>query len=355
MSESPTRRLDSIDVLKGFGILFVVTNHCFARTTRKFAGSEVTDDSLLYFINRFIHFAVPLFLFVSCALLTSSLLKRYELGRYAKSRWRKNVVPYIIASLGYFGLMAGQVSAETAHGPYQFLEQLLTGKAYFHLYFTVVLIQAAVAVPIFVRFLRGRTLDWRWTLLVALALQWATFYFQRDVLQASRPGSLLIWYWVPLLLGLAVASDPGLKERLKPHRWQLLVGAIVLGVAYSIVSVWDGSGSDWINGFYALYTGILAITLWVSVDEFPRGWVRTLLAALGQISLPVFLVHPAIMHYLGGPRVTSWIGQLPGAGFWYWALVLGLSVLAARHILHFALGRYLLGESPRSVSASTAS
>ena len=134
-------RDDAVDVIKGIGIFFVATNHCFSRTARKFLGVEVTEDLVLYAINRAIHFAVPVFLFVSCAMLARSFTARPDMRRYATARFRKTIVPYVVASILYYFLVFGTLWPPTWP---DLLARTATGRAHFHLYFTIVLIQEIV-------------------------------------------------------------------------------------------------------------------------------------------------------------------------------------------------------------------
>lgn len=351
MSEQPARvRSDAIDVLKGFGIFFVVLNHSFSRGSRKFLGAPVTEDATLYGINRAIHFAVPIFLFVSCALLTRSLVRSGNLGQYFQSRWRKTIVPYLIASVFYSWVFIG-LPWMLEDGWTSFVRQVLTGKASFHLYFTVVLIQVSVAVPILVRLLKGRTLDWRLALAIGVVLQVAMYELQRRVFHWDRPGSIILWYLVPLLLGVAVGTIQDSASAIRPYAKRLAALTLLAGALYVFASTVHFRGvpgkSDIINGTYVLYTGFLALLLWTVVPDHPKGTVRQFLLALGRVSLPLFLVHPAVMYLIGGRRFTAAFSAMPGDIFWYWLTTLGLSYLAARLILATSVGRAVLGGAPR--------
>lgn len=361
-------RRDDIDVIKGFGIFFVVLNHCFARTSRKFGLTAVTEDSWLYFINRLIHFAVPIFLFVSCALLAQSVARKFDIRRYANSRWRKTVIPFLLASLFYWRLVNGSPLGSQD----RFLELVLdtvSGKASFHLYFTVVLIQASVLVPVIVLFLKKLNggsnvpqLPWLPVLMIAAALQLVVFYAQREWWHLDRPGSLITWYLVPLLVGVTVGTQD-FRSQASRFRKLLLSFAVLFGLAYALVAVvstdrWQAS-SDLINGTYVLYTGFLALALWLYADILPASKLRAGLADLGRRSLPLFLVHPAIMFALGGPKMTSLLLKLPFPGLWFWLLTLTLSYGFARIMFATRLGRAILGEdappakSPPAATATT--
>lgn len=263
----------------------------------------------------------------------------------------------MVASLAYF-LLSYWPDVTSIEALRDFVVQALTGKAYFHLYFTIVLIQASVLVPMLVWLLKGRVIDWRYALLAAMGLQWVAFQLQREVFQVARPGSFIFWYMVPLFLGIAVGTDQGLRDRLKVRSASLLWTAIFLGLAYSWASIvhlygWSAS-SDMINGLYSAYTGILAITLWVACDQYPKGFIRTFLSRLGRISLPLFLLHPAIMFLFGGPTLTTAIAAAPASGLIYWAGVLTVSYLCAIFALRLKFVRLILGESTRKVTTDSA-
>jgi surface polysaccharide O-acyltransferase-like enzyme len=346
MRDQTPSRNDAVDVIKGIGILFVVTNHCFARTSRKFLGVEVTEDLALYAINRAIHFAVPVFLFVSCALLARSFAKRSEVLPYARSRFRKTAIPYLIASILYYFLVFGTLAPDTWA---DLSHRIITGRAHFHLYFTIVLIQISVIVPLLVKGLATRKLPWQFAALGAVVLQVAMYTIQREWLQWERPGSVFLWYLVPIFLGVAVGRDRGATDDIQ-RSTPLLGGIAVVSMAayvWSSVAPLRGAeaSSDLINLTYALFTAALALVLWAAAPTWPTGRLRTYLRKLGEVSLPLFLVHPAIMFLLGGPRITSLLKLLPGPMLVYWALTLTMSYGFAVIATKLRLGQIILGQT----------
>lgn len=346
---SAVQRNEAIDVLKGIGITFVLLNHSFARGSRKFLGTSVTDDPILYAINRAIHFAVPVFLFISCALLARSLAKRFDLGKYARSRVRKTLVPYLVASLLYF-LWSNGNPFTTAWDWQRLGVNLLTGKSSFHLYFTVVLLQAGVAIPFLISLSNGR----KWSIPVAfgagIAAQLAVYAAQRAWFGWQNPGSVLLWYILPLVLGIAVGMDTASTEKLRKHL-PMLGLATVAGLAiYVWVSVGKFYGhpgtSDQINGSYALFTATLSLFLWTVSSEWPKGIARTYFNAIGRVSLPVFLVHPFVMSLAGGPRLTNIFLAIPGGWFLYFLTIVSISYGFAIGFSKLGVGRWVLGQGP---------
>jgi surface polysaccharide O-acyltransferase-like enzyme len=348
-NDQKVQRNEAIDVLKGIGITFVLLNHSFARGSRKFLGTSVTEDPILYAINRAIHFAVPVFLFISCALLARSLAKRFDIGKYAKSRARKTLVPYLVASLLY--LLWANGNPLTSAWDWQRLGvNLLTGKSSFHLYFTVVLLQAGIAIPFFISLSNGR----KWSIPVAfgagIAAQLAVYSAQRAWFGWQNPGSVLLWYILPLVLGIAVGMDTRSTEKLR-KQLPLLGAATLVGL---VVYVWVSIGkfyghpgtSDQINGSYAVFTATLSLFLWTVSSEWPKGIARAYFNAIGRVSLPVFLVHPFVMSLAGGPKLTNIFLAVPGGWVLYFLTIVSVSYAFAIGFSKLGIGRWVLGQGP---------
>lgn len=341
-------RNDAVDVLKGFGIFFVVANHCFARGTRKFSsipGFSVETDAWHYGFNRLIHFAVPLFLFVTCALLTRSIARSGDLKRFAHSRWRKTVVPYLLATTVYHLWYK-------SHGGIEFqrwFSDVLWGSASFHLYFTLVTVQVSIAAPILVWLSRKCKLDWVAMTAIAIALQMVAYWVQREHLQMARPASTIFWYMVPVLGGLAAGLDDKVRDSMFRAKGWLFSGAAMAAAAYVWFSIAKLIGhhatSDQINLSYALFTAFLAYGLWGISPKIPTGKFRRGLAWLGSLSLPLFLVHPIFMSLLGGPKGVSVFEAMPFPTFAYWIAVFVLSTGFAYGVMQTRFGRWILGSN----------
>lgn len=93
-----------IDALRGWSIFGVVCIH--------FAGSFVTSDSFAWSpsfflglaLNQGFIFAVPLFVFLS-GLLAGAGRREVSLAEYYRGRFRRIVIPYLVASLAAFFLL----------------------------------------------------------------------------------------------------------------------------------------------------------------------------------------------------------------------------------------------------------
>ncbi|WP_309573175.1 acyltransferase, partial [Deinococcus sp.] len=210
----------SVDTFRGLTILEVIIHHSTGVALR-----HLPRDSVFYLaaeiINRTLHFAVPAFVFLSALVLTRSLLRRYNLRRYAFRRSLRAAWPYVLWTALYalWYVWTGQREPTSIHDPAQWRSWLLYGKASFHLYFLLIALEVYAVLPLLVLVARRRPriAD---TLLVGIPLQVGIYFLNRHVLHLQYPTSSVLWYILPLLLGVSVGSR--LREFPQwwlEHRW----------------------------------------------------------------------------------------------------------------------------------------
>ena len=103
-SEAPSApasgRLSAVDVFRGLTITEVVGHHTSGMALR-YATPGTPEYEALSVLNRSLHFAVPAFVFLSVAILTNSLLKRFDARRYFWRRLTRGLWPYLLWSALY--------------------------------------------------------------------------------------------------------------------------------------------------------------------------------------------------------------------------------------------------------------
>ncbi len=137
-------RVRLYDYLRGFALLTVILIHVLAgylsnRTTVLSPDWALTFDHLL-------HYAVPMFVFISGALVWGRI-REWSLEAYRTFLRRRLfviVVPYFAWSTLYYLLRptanVGQFPASTAAAVRQFLQLLLNGHIWYHLYFVPMIV-----------------------------------------------------------------------------------------------------------------------------------------------------------------------------------------------------------------------
>ncbi|GGS24165.1 acyltransferase [Deinococcus knuensis] len=339
--------LTSIDVFRGLTIIEVVLHHASGMALRYLTpGSQMHE--LVALINRTLHFAVPAFVFLSAVVLTRSLLKRFAPGRYFSRRLTRGAWPYLLWSGLYmlWYVWTGQRPASTLTDPDKVTLYLLYGKASYHLYFLLVALQVYVLIPLLLPLARLKP-SISLTLLVGAAVQMGAYFLNRSELRLPFPASSVLWYLLPVLVGMAVGARldefPAWWRRRRAVILPLLLASFAwyLPAAMSYVRGTPVSSLDYNAASWA-FTTLMAVTLlgaaqWIQGRPSP---IRTGLALLGTVSLQIYLLHPALLQWLErrhAPAGTSLDVALLSAAYALTALL--LPALLGRLLLKGPLGR----------------
>lgn len=346
-------RLSAIDVFRGLTILEVVAHHTTGVALRYVTGGSLLHEVLIY-INRILHFAVPAFVFLSCVVLTNSLLKKFTPGRYYWRRLTRGGWPYLLWSGLYmlWYVWTGQRPPETLTSPERWWFYLANGKASYHLYFLLVALQVYLILPLLLPLARRRpyiTL----ALLGGAALQFGAYLLNREVLHLTFPASTALWYVLPIVLGVAVgARFADFPEWWRTRRRKFLPLLAASFVAYlpPAVAAMKGEPVNTLNYNLSswLFTSLMAVALLGLAYRLHRSgpkFLRTGLGLLGTVSLQIYLLHPALVQALerwwspsgGSPA------QLVGQMLCYGVIATLLPAVVGRLLLRTPLSVALFG------------
>ncbi|ADV66865.1 acyltransferase [Deinococcus maricopensis] len=308
-------RLNTIDIFRGLTILEVIGHHVSGMALRHVTPGSTTHE-LLTVLNRTLHFAVPAFVFLSAVVLTRSLLKRFEPARYFPRRLVRGGWPYLLWSALYAAWYVWlELRPEaTLSDPKRWETWLLYGKASYHLYFLLVALELYVVLPLLLPLARRRPRI-SVALVAGLALQLALYTLNREVLRLPFPASTLLWYALPVVLGVAVGARfdefAGWWRRRRVVLLPLLAVTYALYLPVALAYVRGESVTPVVySGLTWVYTALWAVTLLgvaTSAARFPK-WLTAPLALLGTVSLQVYLIHPMLLQLLereGFPSGTA--------------------------------------------------
>ncbi|MFC6666194.1 acyltransferase [Deinococcus radiopugnans] len=298
-------KLTAIDLFRGITILEVVAHHTSGLALR-YAVPDTLSFMLLQLINRTLHFAVPAFVFLSAVVLTRSLLKNFRPGRYFWRRLTRGAWPYLLWSALYMGwyVWTGQRPASTLTDPDKWLFYLQYGKASYHLYFLLVALEVYLVIPLLLPLARRRP-PIVLALLLGAALQLGIYLLNRSVLRVPYPASTVLWYMLPITVGMAV----GARLDDFPAWWRkyrlVLIAAAATAYALYLPQALAYVRGEPLNpmvysGLSWAYTTLMALTVLgvaYSLQRLSRRW-RVGLGTIGMFSLQIYLIHPAILQTL---------------------------------------------------------
>ncbi|MBN2907925.1 acyltransferase [Polycladomyces sp. WAk] len=298
-------RIREADFIKGIAILGVILIHVTAFSLRDTV--PTADGGIYLAINQISRFSVPVFFMLSGLFLFHRYYgSGFSMARFLKKRARYILVPYLIWSVFYVAY-AWTFHPETApHTAEDFVMALLTGRAYYHLYFVFVMVQFYLILPVLFwgyRRFGGLTM-------VALALmvyalsevitwwdgagrpEWSKEYTENAI---SLFPTWLFYFCLGGWLGQRVERLKRMIDRLSTTGVSLIFGSMVI---LTLAESFFRGRFGFYNFTVSIYS-IASLILWFQLGE---RWKRSWVAVLGRYSYGLYLVHPFLLNLLS--RVT---------------------------------------------------
>ena len=312
-------RLYEVDVVRILTFACVIGVHVTSHTA-------AADDVPLHGLLALLHFTrLVFFSLTTFVLLLGQLNRPKPMRQFWPKRFLLVGVPYVVWSVIYY--VAANLHSGSHKPPLPYLGDLLrhivSGDAWYHLYFLLVTLQVYLLVPLIVWFVRRTRGHHRLVLatffLLQLAITALYLYLPAGSLGWYGPAEKqFFWSYPFFIIAGAIAADhaPAFLAWVRGHRGA--IGGIVAGGAVLTLGVF--AIQHWVVGF-SLYRagtplqpvimvwavcvalGFLAIGTWwadrrVAGSRFSRAVDR-----VSDRSFGIFLVHPLILW------VLLWVGD----------------------------------------------
>ena len=350
-STAPPSRLGQLDICRGLAILAVLFIHVSGHflpvlhPAKSHAPPGWAWDALAV-PNQGFQWAVPCFLMLSALVNTQSLARGGDVKKYARRRMQTALLPYLLWSGLYVGVdyaLGSQRHLSVGH----IAKLLLTGTAYFHLYFFVLVLEMYALLPLILPLFRRRRPFWA-IALGAVVLQLGIYGLNRYVFP-HRFQTTILWDILPVVLGLWLFSQPsnmGEWIHRKAH-WAAIITIAALLVyeplslrllafPHAKINTFAYQSGEWI---YTAGMSFLALALSFALGS---NFLTRLLAYCGGESLAIYVMHPlailaldklGVNHHFGaGVGLVTYYAAclvLPLAAAWVWQQ--GKTILTKGH------------------------
>jgi peptidoglycan/LPS O-acetylase OafA/YrhL len=280
-----------------------------------------SDDYALYGLLALVHFTRQVFFALTVfVLLYGQLAKRVPMRVFWPRRFLLVGVPYVVWSTIYF--VAGHLHSPSGTfwgnvGIYFY--DLVTGTAWYHLYFLLVTMQVYLLVPVIIWLVTKTRGHHRSVLIASFLVQLGLMWFYRygpDAAIAGYETIAFVSYQFFIVAG-AIAADHAAEflAWIRGHR--RLIGVIVLAGAVFMIAVY--LGQHWLLGqslstaatplqpatmVWAVCVGLgfLAVGTWWADRRRPQGRFARGVDRVSDRSFGVFLAHPLVLW------VLLWVG-----------------------------------------------
>jgi peptidoglycan/LPS O-acetylase OafA/YrhL len=312
----PRRHLWEVDVVRILTFLCVIGVHTTSHTV-------ATDDLPLNLLLGLLHFTRNVFFALTTFVLVYSYLhKPVPMKKFWPRRFLLVGVPYVVWSAIYFIADNIYVGSHASFGTQvlRLLGHILTGSAWYHLYFLLVTMQVYLLVPVILWTIR-KTRGHHTALLVVTGIVQliivTVYYYFPSWVAFLGPTKEYFFSYIFFIVAGAVAADHyvAFLAWVRSHRGTIAVAVAVTGVATIGVFLLQmalgrsqyGAGSPLqpivIVWGVAVAFGFLAIgTFWADRRK-PNGFGTKFVGVASDRSFGIFLSHPLFIW------IILWIGN----------------------------------------------
>jgi peptidoglycan/LPS O-acetylase OafA/YrhL len=312
-------KIFEFELFRAFAIVAVVMIHATSQGVSLL--DRVSKIHLLFnFLNKISLFAVPGFIFMSGVVLFYTYYEKWQVKDvvpFYTKRLKFIIVPYLVVSLLYYlfnqRLYFGAFTFQWGH----FLSLLSWGKAGYHLYFIIIIVQFYLLFPLLLILVKKNPLVKRYFTLIGIGLFVAFYLCNKFYYTFPHRSSLCFTYFIFFFLGASVGMNykSALAAILK-YRFWIGVIAFVSGmgvVLYYVLADYKRFLPTFIFDIFFNVYGVFAslFLLWLGyvIHQKSIKW-SSFFQTIGKHSFGIYLIHPAILglyvmkvHLSGGPII----------------------------------------------------
>jgi surface polysaccharide O-acyltransferase-like enzyme len=299
--------------LRAIAILAVISIHVSAYFTKMDISNFLTFFYMS--VNTFSHFAVPLFVCISGFVLYNKYRGSYSLKIFYKKRLLSVVPQYtIFSALGILFMYADYKSGRFPDFAIKnIIYQYLTGTAYYHLWFFVIIIQLYVLYPLIEKIFSKSLYSYKIFLILIFVLIVQILYqifFIKDMVLIGA-ATLFLGYIFYFVLGMYVRShyfDVKNAIMTLSHPYILFLAflsATILGIWIQFIEYFRSLNQQltqiyiWIYGIATplYYTLIFILCLHISlkISTTIPNKITTFIKIIGNYSFGIYLIHAFIL------------------------------------------------------------
>ena len=303
--------LPEADLIRAAAIIAVVAVHVTSIPV-----TSLSSDSSFYLIyltiNVFGMLGVPTFIFLSGFMLYNSYSQKTDIQGWVTNFYQNKfsyiVLPYLVWST-FYHLFSFVLRGSIGFDGTSFLRQLLLGKASYHLYFMVIILQFYFLFPFLLMLVKKQKFQSYHFFLYGLILQWSFLLYNRYFWQFEYKSRLSLTYFSFFAFGTLVAANYDSLAELLTKRRALSLAFItwVAALAWNTLLYFNAyTKKTYANGLwfeaawniYAFLSFIFLCFLARYVIDRCHGLPVKAASILGRVSFGVYLIHPAILSLL---------------------------------------------------------
>lgn len=320
-------QINYIYIVRALAIIAVILVHVSSIPVGDVAAKSSTIFFAANFLNIFNKFGTSTFIFLSAFVLFYSYydrpINRKLMAKFYKRRLLYIVIPYVICSVYYYVIQMYYSYGEswTLFAQYtsfaNFLNLLLMGKAFYHLYFVFISMQFYILFPLLLWIFQRKPNITKYLIWIGIALQIGFILYNQFSLQYADKGQLAIsyiaYYFMGAYFGIYYNTIKEwiivTKKTLLSKKALLIASVWLIWIIASLTNVYlwytaRAYGTShhalsyeliWFVQTMTVPTVLLQMSSFLYRKLHPR--ITNMLIHLGIVSFGVYIIHAGIIFY----------------------------------------------------------
>jgi len=322
----PRKHLWEVDVVRILTFLCVIAVHTTSHTV-------ASNDLPLYLLLGLLHFTRNVFFALTAFVLVYSYLhKPVPMRKFWPRRFLLVGVPYVVWSVIYFTSDSLYTHTHSSFGALvlRLVGHILTGTAWYHLYFLLVTMQVYLLVPVILWLVRKTRGHHTAVLVIVGILQLVIvtlyFYFPKSVAFLNGYTKEYFFSYIFFIVAGAIAADHYVDflAWVRTHRGVIGIAVAVGGVAtlgVFLIAIALGSSPSragtplqpivMVWGTLVAF-GFLALGTWWADRRNPQGFATKFVSVASDRSFGIFLSHPLfiwLLLWIGGDWFEKYVAK----------------------------------------------
>ncbi|MFC5701274.1 acyltransferase [Cohnella faecalis] len=297
------KKINEINIVRAFAILAVLIIHATAGARSNVPWGSASSPFYIT-VNQLSTFAVPLFIMITGLVLFYRYYDNWTWEQaltFYKKRIQYIVLPYLIWSIFYYVYNQAVYNHEVSFDIEALSQQLLWGRAGYHLYFMVIIIQFYAAFPLILTLFRKMRLSARKVIGAGLLVQTVFYILHYWIGPFAHKAALMPNYFLVFCVGAAIGMSYQRFTELAGHLWWTFAASVAVGFTTVLIGLASRSGAHYWPPVYAVLFNLYAIlvgfsALWIAQKLDARASAASKLAnAFGALAFGIYLIHPAVL------------------------------------------------------------
>ena len=302
---------------------------CFAVMIVHISATGVTEyiqgsfpHIVMTLLNRSLKFTTPIFIFLSGITgFYGYRNKELKYFQFLKKRLPKVLIPYFIWCIIYYltYIKMGYYIFDIKF----FVKSVLQGTMSYHLYFVIIITQLYILGPVFYKLVKNSKNKILLLVISAIITSLCVEYIRFDL--SDR---IFLKYMFFYMFGMFVSLEyDKYTTWLKEHRNFAIIGYIIIGLAYTLVSYYNMKIYSFVWFIFSTVS-ILFVYLvgLISKDKLQK--MYSFIKIFGQSSYYVYLMHPIILTLLIYMAANKGILSVTTKLIIYFSVVIPVTVIS---------------------------